>query len=383
MKLIANIARVLVGTLFIFSGLVKAIDPLGLAYKMQEFFEVWAAGGYLKNLMNWLNNYAVGFSIFMITLEVVLGLALLIGWQKKLTSWLLFLLTLFFTFLTAFVLFSGKIRACGCFGDCISLTPIQTFTKDIVLTLLIIVILIGQKHIQPLFKKMIGAVIVLLSLIAVLWLQFYVLKHLPVKDCLPYKIGNNILELRKTPADATYDKYAYTYFYKKGNEEKDFDYGKQPDSTWVLDADKQPNKRLIKKGNGKLALINDFSFNTESGNDTTEAILNQQEEYYLLFAKDFDKKNDTWYKEFTGFYSNNKQVVYFITSDSKTANEIFNISGTFKLSIFSCDVTAIKTAARVNPTLFLMKGAVIQNKWSWEDAKKLPRTIKDSTIRTL
>ena len=381
MKLFVNISRVLVGSLFIFSGLVKAIDPLGLAYKMQEFFEVWAADGYFKNLMNWLNNYATGFSILMITLEVVLGLGLLIGWQKKLTTWLLFLLTLFFTFLTAFVLFSGKIRACGCFGDCIPLTPIQTFTKDIILTLLIITILIGQKYIQPLFKKMVGGIIILLALIGVLSLQFYVLHHLPIKDCLPYKIGNNILELRKTPDDATYDKFFYSYFYKKGSEEKEFGMDKLPDSTWTFV--KQANKKLLEKGNGKVALINDFSFTTESGTDTTEAILNQPGDYYLLFVKEFNKKEDKWYSDFKTFYANKTSTVYLITSDVKTANQIFNITGDFKLQIFSCDGTAIKTAARVNPTLFLMKGPVIQNKWSFMDAKNLARNVKDTKIKTL
>jgi uncharacterized membrane protein YphA (DoxX/SURF4 family) len=381
MKLFVTISRILVGALFIFSGLVKAIDPLGLAYKMQEFFEVWAADGYFKNLMNWLNNYAIGFSIFMITLEVVLGVALLIGWQKKLTTWLLFLLTLFFTFLTAFVLFSGKIRACGCFGDCIPLTPIQTFTKDIILTVLIIAILIGQKYIKPLFKKMIGGVIILIALIAVLSLQFYVLNHLPIKDCLPYKIGNNILELRKTPADATYDKFFYSYFYKKGTEEKEFGMDKLPDSTWTFV--KQAKKKLLEKGNGKVALINDFSFTTESGTDTTEAVLNQPGEYYLLFAKDFNTAKDKWYSDFKTFYANKIPTVYLITSDVKTANQIFNIPGDFKLQIFSCDATAIKTAARVNPTLFLMKGPLIQNKWSFTDAKNLVQNIKNPDIKSL
>ena len=381
MKLFVNISRLLVGALFIFSGLVKAIDPLGLAYKMQEFFEVWAADGYFKSLMYWLNNYATAFSIFMITLEVVLGVALLIGWQKKLTTWLLFLLTLFFTFLTTFVLFSGKIRACGCFGDCIPLTPIQTFTKDIILTALIIAILIGQKYIQPLFKKMIGGTIILLALIGVLSLQFYVLKHLPIKDCLPYKIGNNILELRKTPADATYDKFFYSYIYKKGAEEKEFGMDKLPDSTWTFV--KQANKKLLEKGNGKVALINDFSFTTESGNDTTEAVLNQSGEYYLLFVKEFNKKEDKWYNDFKTFYANKTPTVYLVTSDVKTANEIFNNPGDFKLQIFSCDGTAIKTAARVNPTLFFMKGPVVQNKWSWTDAKNLVRNVKDTVTKTL
>jgi uncharacterized membrane protein YphA (DoxX/SURF4 family) len=373
MKLFVNISRILVGCLFIFSGLVKAIDPLGLAYKMQEFFEVWAADGYFKNLMGWLHEYATGFSIFMIALEVVLGVALLIGWQKRLTTWLLLFLTLFFTFLTSYVLFSGKIRACGCFGDCIPLTPIQTFTKDIILTVLIIIILIGQKYIQPLFKKVLGSIIVLLSLIAVLWLQFYVLKHLPINDCLPYKIGNNILELRKAPKDATYDKFAYTYFYKKGNEEKDFDYGKQPDSTWIMDTTKQPNKKLLEKGNGKVALINDFSFTTENGNDTTEDILNKQGEYYLLFIKDIPKQQDReWVESFRKLYALNAHAGFF-TVFVVTSAPVKEVRGLLNVDIpvFTCDGTAIKTAARANPTLFLMRGPVIQNKWSGADIKKI------------
>src|SRR6476620_752710 len=107
MKPAVTIIRILTGILFIFSGLVKAIDPLGLAYKMQAFFEVWAQNAYLQGLMNSLDHYAVSFSVIMITLEVVVGVALLAGWQKKLTAWILLLLMLFFTFLTSFVLFTG------------------------------------------------------------------------------------------------------------------------------------------------------------------------------------------------------------------------------------------------------------------------------------
>ena len=379
MKILVNIARVLVGSLFIFSGLVKAIDPLGLAYKMQEFFEVWAADGYLPKLMNWLNNYAVGFSIFMITLEVALGVALLIGWQKKLTAWLLFLLTLFFTFLTAFVLFSGKIRACGCFGDCIPLTPIQTFSKDIILTMLIIIILFEKKYIQPLFKNIISSVVVLLALTAVLYLQFYVQHHLPVKDCLPYKIDNDILALRKTPKDATYDKFYYSYFYKKGNEQKEFGMDKLPDSTWEFV--KEANKKLLEKGNGKVALINDFSLTTQSGNDTTEALLSQSGEYYLLFTKDpLQIKNPVkeWMEDLYFIIRANAEgkKVYIVTSSKEKAAERYTIVIAGKRidsPILTCDYTAIKTAARSNPTLYLMNGSVIKNKWGWADFDKVVR----------
>ncbi|HEX2683366.1 MAG TPA: BT_3928 family protein [Ferruginibacter sp.] len=376
MKQVVNIARVLVGGLFVFSGLVKAIDPSGLAYKMQEFFEVWASEGYMKNMMLWLNEHALMFSIFMITLEVVLGIALLVGWRTKLISWLLLLLTLFFTFLTAYVLFSGKIRACGCFGDCIPLTPVQTFTKDIILLALVLLIISGRRYLKPLFSNAVNAVVVLISLLGVLALQWYVLKHLPVKDCLPFKVGNNILELRKTPKDATYDKFQYTYYYKKGNEEKDFEYGKQPDSTWIYVEGKLPNRKLVEKGNGKTALINDFILTTADGNDTTEAILSNPGEYYLLFIKDVTLLSKDWNKDqqFVAAATEKGKQVFIVSSERKNAEARYAslpVAGRrLNIPVLTGDVVALKTAARNNVTLYRMKGAVVQNKWGGDDIQK-------------
>jgi uncharacterized membrane protein YphA (DoxX/SURF4 family) len=356
MKTVVNIARILVGILFIFSGLVKAIDPLGLAYKMQEFFEAWSNAGIMPGVMSSLNGQALLFSVLMITLEVVVGVALLLGWKKNIVSWLLLLLMLFFTFLTSYVLFSGKIRACGCFGDCIPLTPIQTFTKDIVLLILVLLILFGRKYINPLFSNIVSISVFLLSLFGVLGLQWYVLKHLPVKDCLPFKIGNNILELRKMPKDAVPDKFDYKFIYKKNGENKEFLTSALPDSTWEFVDRKQV---LVEKGKNNVPLINDFILKTESGNDTTEAILNQPGEYYMLLAKDFNLGKDNWYVDFKLFCTKNSLPVYLVTSNPVTAKKVLDIPD---LIILSCDATALKTAARVNPTLFLMKGPVIKNK---------------------
>ena len=364
MKLIVNIARIIVGLLFIFSGLVKSIDPLGLAYKMQEFFDVWAAEGIMKGLMMWLNEQALMFSILMITLEVVLGVALLLGWRKKMVSWLLLLLMLFFTFLTSYVLFSGKIRACGCFGDCIPLTPIQTFTKDIILLILVLIILFARKYIQPFFSNAANTTIFLITLFGVLGLQWYVLKHLPVKDCLPFKAGNNLLELRKMPKGAVADKFDYKFIYKKNGESKEFAVSALPDSTWEFVDRKQV---LVEKGKNNVPLINDFILKTESGNDTTDAILGQPGEYYLLIAKDFNIKEDEWYADFNRFYTSSKVPVYLVTSDPVNAKKVITTPG---LIILTCDVTAIKTAARVNPTLYLMNGPVVKNKWAAIDQFK-------------
>lgn len=354
MKTFVNISRVLVGTLFIFSGLVKAIDPLGLAYKMQEFFDVW-------KLPLWLNEQALLLSIIMITLEVVLGVALLLGWRTKMVSWLLLLMMLFFTFLTSYVLFSGKIRACGCFGDCIPLTPIQTFTKDIILLLLVLLIIAGRKYIRPLFSGNVNTIIFLISFFGVLALQWYVLKHLPVKDCLPFKVGNDILELRKMPKGAVPDKFDYTFIYKKNGETKNFTVNALPDSTWEFVDRKQV---LVEKGKNNIPLINDFILKTENGNDTTEAILNGPGEYYLLLVREFDVKEDSWYADFNDFYKNSKLPVYLVTADPVNAKKVLTIPG---LVILTGDVTAIKTAARVNPTLYLMKGPVVQRKWAGAD----------------
>ena len=119
MKILVNIFRVIVGVLFIFSGLVKAKDPHGLAYKMQEFFEVWAANNFLANFMHWLSDFALPFSIIMITLEIIVGVGMLLGIWKKFFTWLILLLIIFFGFLTGYAALSGKIATCGCFGDCI------------------------------------------------------------------------------------------------------------------------------------------------------------------------------------------------------------------------------------------------------------------------
>src|ERR1700709_465249 len=146
MKIVINLARFIVGVLFIFSGLVKADDPLGLSYKMQEFFEVWH--------FHWLDNYTLAFSVLMIVFEIVAGVAILLGWRMKLFSWLLLILIIFFTFLTGYAYLSGKGRECGFFGDCIPLTAGQSFAKDLILLVLIVFLFAVRARIRPLLPAM-------------------------------------------------------------------------------------------------------------------------------------------------------------------------------------------------------------------------------------
>ena len=162
MKLLVKIIQIFVGVLFIISGLVKANDPVGLSYKMQEFFELWnselsAGSFFLKSpliaLFEFLHGQSLLLSVVMITLEVIAGVALLIGFMRNFFLWLLLILIVFFTILTGYAYLSGKFTNCGCFGDCIPITAGTSFTKDLILLVMILVLLSGRNYIEPVLNK--------------------------------------------------------------------------------------------------------------------------------------------------------------------------------------------------------------------------------------
>jgi len=368
MKLLVNIARVIVGVLFIFSGLVKANDPLGLSYKMQEFFEVWAQNPSLTSTMHWLSDYALPFSIIMITLEIIVGVGILTGIWKRFFSSLLLLLILFFTFLTGYAALSGKIATCGCFGDCIPLTAMQSFIKDIILLVLIVIIFLGVKYIYPFLTSAFNILILLFSTILVLLFQWYVMRHLPVTDCLPFKKGNNILKLRKMPANAVPDKKDYKFIYQKDGKKQEFTIKDLPDSTWEFISRED---FIVEKGSNNEPPIKDFYLTSLSGNDSTEAVLSMDAEYYLFFIRDFSS-TDQWLSNFTSLFAlakNKNRQIYVISPQAPQANSFFNETNNFGMPVFSLDATSFKTAARTSPELYLMKGPVIENKWGWADFK--------------
>ena len=364
MKIIVTICRWLVGLLFIFSGLIKANDPHGLSYKMQEFFEAWHT--------EFLNSFSLSSSIAMNIIEVVAGVAIIIGWSSKFFSWLLLLLITFFTFLTSYVLFSGKIAACGCFGDCVPLTPQQTFTKDIVLLILILLVFFYHKKIKPIFSTKISVAILAISFTSIGAIQWYALLHLPSKDCLPFKTGNNILEQMKSPVGAVSDSFAIFYNYKKNGQTIKINAEKFPDdfdSTYIQIGDEE--KTLVRKGNS-TPKISDFTLKTiDSSINVTDQILNQQEKYVMIFVKEFPN-NATKINSFINIETIKKYLakninIYIVTSDVEGAANI-EIKG---VKFLKLDGTVLKTAARANPTYFLMQGATILNKVAAIDADKL------------
>ncbi|CAF3925780.1 unnamed protein product [Rotaria sp. Silwood1] len=364
MKTLVTICRWLVGLLFIFSGLVKANDPLGLSFKMLEFFEKWN--------MQFFDSYSLSFAITINIVEVVAGVGIIIGWKPKFFTWLLLLLILFFTFLTSYVLFSGKIHACGCFGDCIPLTPIQTFTKDIILLVLILIILFGVSKIRSSTsgKK---AIVILATMFAFVgFVEFYVLHHLPFKDCLAYKKGNNILEQMKPPVGSYPDSIVTTMKFNHNGKVVEIvgeNYPADYNDTTYQFIDGSMEQKVVLKGNNTAKIAN-FSLTTASGNDTTQAILDIKENYVLIFVKDFSKiiaSDKAVMLNMIASYTKIKIPIFIVTNDK----EGIAASGFNNIPVFTCDATEIKTAARVNPTLFLMQGATILNKVAGVDADDL------------
>ncbi len=373
MKMFVNIIRTIVGVLFIFSGLVKANDPHGLSYKMQEFFERWAADGFLPSLMAWLHQFSLEFSIMMIALEIVVGVGLLIGQWKRFFVWITFLLMIFFTWLTGYAALSGKIATCGCFGDCLPLSSMQSFMKDIILILFSLILLLGAKHIKPLFPKGVNVFLIALAVIFSFGLQWYVLRSLPVVDCLPFKAGNNILDLRKMPANAVPDKKEYRFIYEKDGRQKEFTIKDLPDSTWTFVS---RNDVIIEKGSNNEPPIKDYILTTTSGTDTTQAILSNDADFYLFYVTNINNTENSWQHDFRKIYEYAQQsgkAIYIITADPENATTFFNQKLNLNVPILSLDATAFKTAARTNPELYLMHGPEIMNKWG---KVSLERAIK-------
>jgi len=362
MKNLLWLIRWLVGLLFIFSGLIKVNDPIGLSYKMQEFFEVWGLHGF--------NDYTLFFSVAMNSFEVLAGVAIIIGWKIEWFSWLLLLLIIFFTFLTGYALFSGKIKTCGCFGDCIPLTAAQSFYKDLILLVLIIVLVFFQKKIHASLPVHWSVGLVAASMILSVWAQLHVLKHLPWIDCLPYKVGNNILKQMETPAGATSDSMQIQFTYQKNGKTVSFDQENFPedfDDSYSFVSRKDV---LVKKGNGLKPAIVDFSLKTLSGTDTTEAVLQTKGQYLLVLVKDASNL-DQWKVQLGKSLKDDRLVnktmpVIFVSAEGTKIQEAFPA-----YTVLNCDATVLKTAARVQPTFMLMEGATILKKLSYLDAEKL------------
>jgi uncharacterized membrane protein YphA (DoxX/SURF4 family) len=370
MKALLTATRIIVGVLFIFSGLIKANDPLGLAYKMDEYFAVWG--------WDWASAYSLYLSITMNVFEIVAGIALLLGFAPKLFTWLLLLLIIFFTFLTGYAVFSGKIKTCGCFGDCIPLQAYQSFIKDLILLLLIVFLFIKRNAIKPFLSTRLNIILILFFISFCTVGQVNVLTHLPYVDCLPYAKGKNLLEQMQIPAGAIPDSTTIVYTYSKQGKDVSFDVNHFPDD---FDDSLYTNMRrkdvLVRKGNAEPKIA-DFALYSASNQDTTKEFLSQPGRYILFFAKDFNGTQPAWQDMFAKIYlkAREKKVpLYLVTNEPVKAETYFNQTNHFAIPVLRLDGTVMKTVLRTKVGLVTFNGAVVEKKYSEKDMNDIIKVL--------
>lgn len=372
MKITVNVLRVIVGLLFIFSGLVKANDPLGLSYKMQEFFDLWE--------MAWLDTYSLTFSILMIAFEIVAGYALLVGWQMRLFSWLLLLLILFFTFLTGYAYFSAKFRNCGCFGDCIPISSQTSFLKDVVLTVMILFLFARRDTIRPLFGKRSTAAIMIVVTILSFGIQWYTLQYLPVVDCLPFRRGNNISQQMQKPADAVDPVTEVHFVYEKQGKEIEFTASEFPadfnDSIYHF---KKRFDKVIREGHNYEAPIKSFVLNGADPEVDSAGFVLEQPWAILVACDDPGATLKSWAAPFADLVATAKQKnipVILVSSVRETAIQAISKTPFAQLPVFSCDNVTIRTAARTNPCFYLLQKGTIRAKYSYRSIDKFASVVQ-------
>ncbi|MCK7591370.1 DoxX family membrane protein [Subsaxibacter sp. CAU 1640] len=362
MKYIVNIARILVGVLFIISGWIKLNDPLGFSYKLQEYF-----GTDVLNLP-FLEPYALGISIFVVVFEVVLGVFLLIGYKPKFTIWSLLAMIVFFTFLTFYSAYFDKVKDCGCFGDALKLTPWESFTKDVILLVLILIIFFGIKHIKPIFSKFGVTLVALLSFVLSLWFGYHVLMHLPTVDFRAYKIGNNIQEQMSTPADAPKPLIEYYYTFNVNGKEETYT---------VTSGYPEVDGELVKVDSkiideGYVPPIQDFSIESDDENLTDYFL----EEPKLVMVVMYDLSKAEWegvekLKAMSEQAMKKGYKVIGLTSSGSEAKANFKAAHQLDFDFYLCDEKVLKTIVRANPGVVVLNKGTVKQKVHWNDIDDL------------
>ena len=314
LKLLVHLSRIFVGAMFIFSGFVKLVDPIGSQYKFEEYF----SEGVLN--LEFLIPYALPFSILLIIVEIMLGVSLLLGYKSKITTWSLLGITTVFLFLTWYSAYYNKVTDCGCFGDAIKLTPWETFWKNVLLIGLILLLLIGVKNIKALFSKRINTTLIILSFVSFSYITIHVLNHLPIIDFRAYAVGKNITEGMEFPED------------------------------------------------GSVPPVHDFMLE-DTQNDLAPEIL-AMDKVLLVIVYNASKSDDKGFIDIKYIADKAISKGYNVFGVSASfEDDLILIQNNYDLpfDFLFCDETTLKTMIRANPGVMTLSKGTVTGKWNWND----------------
>jgi uncharacterized membrane protein YphA (DoxX/SURF4 family) len=368
MKYIRNISRILIGVVFIFSGFVKGIDPLGSTYKFGDYFTAFG--------LDQLEPIALPLAIILSTFEFIVGVALIFNVKTKINSWIVLVFMSFFTLLTLYLAIEDPVHDCGCFGDAIIMTNWQTFAKNLIIMALTLVVFIYRDRFASPFSNLKQYGILGAGIVLILSISFYCYEHLPFMDFRPYSVGTHIPDKMEIPEDAPKPEYKTILKYKKNGKIKEFSMDNLPDSTWQWVETKN-----IKVKEGYIPPIHDFTISTLEGKDITDIVLEQDKFTFLLIAYNLKNASTENIGEINKIadFCNNKSKCSFICLTASLDKTIKNFKEKHDINFqfYNTDEITLKTIVRANPGLMLIKHGTILDKWHHNDVPTPEEVTRD------
>lgn len=367
MKLLRIISSIIVGIVFMFSGIVKAIDPLGTAYKFNDYFQAFG--------LVFLKPVSLILAVILFTAEFISGFAVLSGYRRKEGIMGVMILMIIFTPLTLILALTNPVSDCGCFGDAIHLTNWQTFWKNVVLIIFTIILFTGRRKVRNIMKPVSEWMVISAVMIMFTGFALLNLRYLQIIDFLPYKTGVNIPEAMKIPEGMPVDEYESTFIYEKDGVRKEFTLDNYPagDTAWKF---VDQHTVLVKKG--YVPPIHDFSITAPDGQDIAEQVLASPGYTLIMISsklKDADPADLS--KGFELGVHCMASGMGFLVLTASGSDELSRYNNGF--TFYTADETTLKTIVRSNPGYLLLNKGNITGKWS---SASLPPKEKFSASMT-
>jgi hypothetical protein len=362
----------ILGTVFIFSGFVKALDPLGSAYKFADYFTAFKLG--------MLEFLTLPMGVFLSAFELVLGITLILGYRKRIIFTVALWFMVFFTVLTFILALFNPVSDCGCFGDALILTNWQTFFKNVVLMVFVMVLWYARKK-ESRDRPVIGEWLVIGGLyVMASFFSFWNYRHLPLIDFRPYDVGTVISENMIVPEGMPVDEYKTSLIYKNKETGKStsFTMDNYPKDTLLWEFETSESK-LVKRGYEPP--IHDFAMLDEYGNERVEEILSDRGYSLIMISHDLSEAHEEALIT-AGDWSQLEILAddfSFYALTSTTSSEVEAISSELLLgySFLAADEIMLKTIVRSNPGFLLLKNGAIMGKWGWRDFPAVERLLPE------
>lgn len=363
------VARTVVGLTFILSGFVKAIDPLGTQYKIQDYLAAIPPSLSLPDMLTLL------MSVSLSMVEFTLGAFMLTAISRRVTARLTLLFMVVMTAVTVWIYIADPVKDCGCFGDALTLTNLETLLKNIVLLALAALVAWRPTHIGRLMSRSNQMLLGQMLMLTPVALSFWCLYDLPLIDFRPYHIGADIKAGMEIPEGAEQPVFDTTFIMEKDGERREFTLDNYPDSTWTF-----VDSKTVTVKEGYVPPIHDFSITAADGDDITDMVLGREGYTFLLISPDLDKADDQNFGDIDQIYEfcqDNSIPFYCLTASTEKSQQHWqNITGA-EYPFCMTDATTLKTMIRSNPGLMLLEKGVVRGKWSHN---RLPETTELETM---